>query len=87
MSKNTAIATKEQRIKAAKKAARNTIAWHGLSAIGILCLLFMFRSNLGWTIMLAAAVILEAGIVGLALLSLKTQLEEIQQEQDHTDTQ
>lgn len=77
MQKNTVITPKEQRRKAARKSALNTIAWHGLSAIAMLCLLFLFRSNLVWTIMLVVAALVEVGIVALALVSLKNQLEEI----------
>lgn len=87
MPNNKNLATKEQRRKAAQKNARNTISWHALSAIGMLFLLFLFRTNVVWVIMLAIAALIEIGIVALAVLSLKNQLAEIDEEQEPSVSQ
>jgi len=80
MQKNTDITTKEQQRKAARKTSFNTIAWHGLSAIAMLFLLFMFRASVVFSILLGVAALIEIGLVALAVVSLKNRLQEIEEQ-------
>ena len=68
---------KVQLRKDAKKTAKNTITWHCFSAIATLFLLYLFRSSTFFCITLGIIALVECGLVALAILSLKTRLEEI----------
>ena len=77
MEKKTDFMEKERLRKAARKTAMNTIAWHSVSAVAMIFLVYLFRSSTAFCIILAIAALIEIGLVALAVLSLKTRLQEI----------
>ena len=77
MEKKTDFMEKERLRKDARKTARNTITWHCFSAVATLFLLYLFRSSTFFCILLGLIALIECGLVVLAILSLKTRLQEI----------
>ena len=63
--------------KEAKKTAKNTITWHCFSAIATLFMLYLFRSSTFFCITLGIIALIECGLIGLAILSYKTRMDEI----------
>ena len=68
---------KVQLRKDAKKTARNTITWHSFSAVATVFLLYLFRSSTFFCITLGIIALIECGLIGLAILSYKTRMDEI----------